>query len=839
MKEKMNVGGMTCSACQAHVEKSVRKLEGIRSVEVNLLLNNMTVDYDETIVSQQDIIKAVESGGYSASPMTEKKEVKVDVIEDDTKKQKKNLIICIGLLLVLMYITMGHMVGLPLPWFMEGVENCIAFAFTQMLIASVIIMIQKHYYINGFKSLIHKAPNMDTLIMLGSGASYLYGIYAIYAMGYGLGHQDLELAMYYRHQLYFESAAMIVTLISVGKFMEANSKKKTSDAISKLMQLAPDTVVVIRDGKEIEVAMSEVVVGDKVVVRSGGRIGVDGIIIEGRASIDTSALTGESLPVDRSVGEEVMSATLVVDGHIIYEASRVGSDTTLSKIIDLVSEASASKAPISRLADKVSGIFVPTVMSIALLTFIIWLSQGESFSFALSMGISVLVISCPCALGLATPTAIMVGTGKGAENGILIKSASSLETAHQVDTVILDKTGTITYGKPHVEAIETSLSEQELLTYVASLETMSDHPLANAIKEKANGLALYEVNNGQNIIGKGLVGEVNGHQMGVGNLTLASDLGIETETAKQQMEEFASTGMTPLLCFMDERYVGIIGIADQIKPSSQKAIARLKEMGLHVMMVTGDHPTTANALAKKAGVDDVVSQVLPQNKEKIVRDLMDAGHKVMMVGDGINDAPALTRADVGVAIGAGSDIALDSADIVLMRDDLVDVVSAIELSRKVIKNIKENLFWAFFYNTVGIPLAAGLFYHSHGIALSPMIGAACMSMSSFCVVSNALRLRFFKPSLTIEPQPEQPKHVEEKVEIKEEKTMTKTLSIEGMMCMMCVSHVKKALEKMDGVTSVEVSLDNNNAVVTLSKDIPEETFKAVIEEEGYVLKGIA
>lgn len=838
MKEKMNVGGMTCSACQAHVEKSVSKLEGVRKVEVNLLLNNMIVDYDEKVVSQQDIIKAVESGGYTASAINDKKDVKPTGIPDDNKKQKRNLIISIVLLLVLMYIAMGHMVGLPLPSFMDGIENAMAFALTQMLIASVVMLIQKHYYVNGWKALIHKAPNMDTLIMLGSGASYIYGIYAIYAIGYALGHQDMMMASHYRHQLYFESAAMIVTLISVGKYMESNSKKKTSDAISKLMKLAPDTVSVIRNGIEEEINIADVVVGDRVVARTGGRIGVDGRIIEGHASIDTSALTGESLPVDKGVGDEVMSATLVLNGHIIYEASHVGSDTTLSKIIDLVSEASASKAPISRLADKVSGIFVPTVISISIVTFIIWLAMGQTFSFALSMAIAVLVISCPCALGLATPTAIMVGTGKGAENGILIKSATSLETAHQVDTVILDKTGTITYGKPSVEAIQSTIEENELLRYVASLEAISDHPLALAIKEKARQLPLYSVDDTQNLIGKGLIGKVNGHDLGVGNITLANELGVETIEAQKQMELFAAKGMTPLLVFMDGKYVGIIGIADQIKPNSKKAIMRLKEMGFHVMMVTGDHPTTAKALAKKAGVDDVVSQVLPQNKERIVFDLMKKGHKVMMVGDGINDAPALTRADVGVAIGAGSDIALDSADIVLMRDDLIDVVSAIELSHKVIKNIKQNLFWAFIYNTIGIPLAAGLLYNSHGLALSPMFGAACMSLSSFCVVSNALRLRFFKPSLKSEPIEVAP--IINIIEAKEEENkMKKTLSIEGMMCMHCVAHVRKALEKMEGVSEVEVSLDNNNAVVTLTKDIEEATFKAVIEDAGYELKGIA
>lgn len=833
MKEKMNIGGMTCSACQAHVEKSVKALEGVSKVEVNLLLNNMTVEYDEAVVSSQDIIDAVESGGYSACPLTKKDshEEKLEEVLDDSETLRQKLWMSIILLLILMYITMGHMVGLPLPSFLAGVENAIPFAMTQLILTTVILLIQKHYFVNGWKALRHHASNMDTLIMLGSGAAYVYGIFAIYAMGYGFGHGNHEMVMNYSHQLYFESAAMIVTLIFVGKYLESRSKKKTSDAISKLMQLAPETVVVKRNGQEEEIPVEQVRIGDLIVVRSGGRIGVDGRIVDGSGVLDTSALTGESIPVDKGVGDEVMSATILVNGHLTYEATHVGSDTTLSKIIDLVSEASASKAPISRLADKVSAIFVPTVMTISLVTLLVWLALGKDFNFALSMAISVLVISCPCALGLATPTAIMVGTGKGAENGILIKSAESLEIAHEIDTVVLDKTGTITYGKPSVERIETDLDEERLLAYVASLESISDHPLAKAVIERAHGLPLYTVKDAQNIIGMGLVGTVDGHRLGIGNIALAKEFLNDIKSVEIKSEQFAQEGMTPLVVFMDELFVGIIGIADKIKPNSALAIARLQEMGISCKMLTGDHPTTARALARKLALDDVIAEVLPADKERIVSELVSQGHCVMMVGDGINDAPALMSASVGVAIGAGSDIALDSADIVLMRDDLADVVSAIELSRSVIKNIKENLFWAFFYNIIGIPLAAGVFYPINGWALSPMFGAAAMSLSSVCVVTNALRLRSFKPSLKIE---------NEKMEIiQEDREMKKVFNIEGMMCQMCVKHVTNALNGIDGVASTEVNLENNQAVVTLTHDVSEETFKKAIEEAGYIWKGLA
>lgn len=831
----MNIGGMTCSACQAHVEKSVKALKGVEKVEVNLLLNSMNVVYDENILTQKAIIEAVESGGYTATPENQIfKNTKSEIVKDESEELKKKLLVSVFLLILLMYITMGHMVGLALPSFLTGPENAISFAMTQLIIASLIMMIHKRYYINGWKALKNRASNMDTLIMLGSFAAYLYGIYAIYAIGYGLGHHLDDIVMHYMHQLYFESAAMIVTLISVGKYLESRSKRKTSDAISKLVALAPDTVTLKKDGLEIEVPVEQVAVGDLIVVKAGGRIGVDGKIVEGQGSLDMSSLTGESLPVDKTVGDEVMSATVLVNGHLIYQATHVGKDTTLSKIIDLVSEASASKAPISRLADKVSAVFVPVVMSIALITFIVWLALGKDFSFALSMGISVLVISCPCALGLATPTAIMVGTGKGAENGILIKSAESLEIAHEIDTVVLDKTGTITYGKPRVETIESTIERDRLLSYAASLESISDHPLSKAILEASNGLKRYPVKDARNLIGKGLIGIVEGHPFGIGNMTLANDFNVDIKTAQAKIEKYAQQGMTPLLVFMDETIVGVIGVADKIKPTSQKAIERIKKMGIHVKMLTGDHPLTAHALGEKMGLDDVVAEVLPQDKEQIVRTLVSEGHRVMMVGDGINDAPALMSASVGVAIGAGSDIALDSADIVLMRDDLADVVTTIELSHAVIKNIKENLFWAFFYNMIGIPLAAGVFYPVNGWTLSPMFGAAAMSLSSVCVVSNALRLRFFKPSLRME-------YNEEKQEIKnqEEIKMQKVLFIEGMMCQHCVMHVKKALEKVEGISGAEVSLENNQALITLEHEVSDDTLKSAIEDAGYTLKGIA
>ncbi len=846
MKEKMKIEGMTCSACQAHVEKSVRALDGVIEANVNLLLNTMNVEYDEQKVSEQDIIRAVESGGYGACPINPEtsaapaKTRPTEKLEEEAKHLKQRLWASVILLLILMYISMGHMFGFPLPWFLEGTQNAIAFAFTQFLIASVILLIQKHYFINGFKALYHRAANMDSLIAVGAGASYLYGIFAIYMIGYGLGHGDQALAHHYQMDLYFESAAMIVTLISVGKYLESRSKGKTSDAISRLMELAPDTAIIVRDGEEMEVSLQEVRKGDHVIVRSGGRIPVDGIVLEGEGYVDESALTGESIPVKKKTGDKLMSATLLNNGHMVYEATHVGEDTTLSKIINLVEEASASKAPISRLADKVSAVFVPAVMTIALLTFVIWLLLGQEFSFALSMGISVLVISCPCALGLATPTAIMVGTGKGAENGILIKSAESLEIAHEVDTIIFDKTGTITYGRPNVIRIESEMDHQELLRLAASLETISDHPLAKAVLRRAKGLTLEPVRHAENLIGKGLYGEVSGHQVAIGNESLMKHLHIALKDASNHVDAMADEALTPLIVAIDGEIKGYIGIADEIKASSLEAIARLKEMGIHLMMLTGDHQKNAMALQKKLGLDKVVAEVLPQDKEQVVSSLVKEGHRVMMVGDGINDAPALTSASVGVAIGAGSDIAIDSADIILIRNDLRDVVSAIELSRKVIVNIKENLFWAFIYNIIGIPLAAGVFYYLNGWRLTPMFGAAAMSLSSFCVVSNALRLRFFKPSLahTSSSVHEETLELNQKEVEEEEKKMQKTIQVEGMMCQHCVAHVKNALEKIPGVQA-EVSLEKNQAVVTMDTPVADETFAQAIQDAGYECKGIA
>lgn len=834
MKEKMNIGGMTCSACQAHVEKSVRALKGVSQADVNLLLHTMTVTYDEKVVSQQDIVQAVEKGGYTAQPLSKTTSNQSKAVLSQPHDEKKRLWICVVLLLILMYFSMGDMAGLQLPAIFCGNENALILSLTQMLLASMVMLLQNHYYINGWKALKHRAANMDTLIMLGSGAAFVYGVFAVYFIGYGLGHQNEMMVTHYLHQLYFESAAMIVTLVSVGKYLESSSKSKTSEAISKLISLAPDTVTVIQDGKEQEVRLEDVCVGDQIIVRSGGRIGVDGKIVSGHGAVDESALTGESLPVDKQIGDRVMSASVLVNGHFVYEATHIGTDTTLSKIIELVQEASASKAPISRLADKVSGIFVPTVITIATVTLLVWLALGQDFSFALSMAISVLVISCPCALGLATPTAIMVGTGKGAENGILIKSAESLEIAHQVDTVVLDKTGTITSGQPTVEVIETTGDVDRLLIYAASLEAISDHPLAKAVFQEAQQrqLQLLPSVDGHNYIGKGLMGMVDGHRVGIGNSQLAADFGLGVATAQAKIDAFAMQGMTPLLVFVDDALAGVIGLADQVKAGSKDAIAALKSMGIHVKMLTGDHPKTAAAIAQKVGIEDVVAEVLPADKERIVRELKAAGHRVMMVGDGINDAPALMSASVGVAIGAGSDIALDSADIVLMRDDLADVVMAIELSQAVIRNIKQNLFWAFFYNSIGIPLAAGVLYPTYGLMLNPMFGAAAMSLSSVCVVSNALRLRFFKPKhRTMES------HVKQQIK-EEKKTMKKILDIEGMMCQHCVMHVRKALEKIDGVTVEEVSFEKNQAVVTLHAALDDKIFNDAIEDAGYTLKGI-
>jgi len=824
--EKFNVTGMTCSACSAHVEKSVKKLNGVKSVNVNLLQNNMHVDFDETAVSVDDIINAVVSGGYGASVAGKEQEKKDNKIDNEISNMKFRLIVSLVCLVPLMYISMGHMWGWPFLNVFHGAENGITFALTQMLLMLPIMYVNRKYYITGFKTLFHGAPNMDSLIAIGSGAAFTYGIIAIYCIGYGLGHGDKEFAHSYMMNLYFESAAMILALITLGKFLESRAKGKTSQAIEKLIDLSPKTAVVIRDGKEVTVGVDDVQIGEIVAVKAGQSVPLDGVIVEGNGAIDESAITGESIAVEKNVGDKVIGATINKSGYFKFKVEKVGEDTALSQIIHLVEEASASKAPIAKLADKVSGIFVPVVISIAVITIIVWLLLGKGVSFALSMGISVLVISCPCALGLATPTAIMVGTGKGAQYGILTKSAESLETAHQVDTVVLDKTGTITEGKPSVTDIApVGISDKELLQIAASIEYLSEHPLAKAIVEKADGLEFSDVADFEQIVGQGVKGNVDGKKVLAGNYKMMRENNIEVS----EDEIFANDGKTSLYFAVDNKFVGIIAVADTIKETSRQAIEDMRNMGLDVIMLTGDNAVTANAIKNKLPLSSAVAEVLPSDKEEVVRKLQQSGHKVAMVGDGINDAPALTRADVGIAIGAGTDIAIESADIVLMKSNLQDVVTSIELSHSVIKNIKENLFWAFFYNALGIPIAAGVLYGIAGLKLNPMIAALAMSFSSVFVVSNALRLRFFKPKCN---------NIKTVKNEKENITMTKTIKINGMMCSHCTGRVGEVLNAINGV-SAEVSLDNGGqAVVTLAKDVSDDVLKKAVVDAGYEVVGI-
>lgn len=786
----------------------------------------MHVDFDETAISVDDIINAVVSGGYGASVAGKEQEKKDNKIDNEISNMKFRLVVSLVCLVPLMYISMGHMWGWPFLSVFHGAENGITFALTQMLLTLPIMYVNRKYYITGFKTLFHGAPNMDSLIAIGSGAAFVYGIIAIYCIGYGLGHGDKEFAHSYMMNLYFESAAMILALITLGKFLESRAKGKTSQAIEKLIDLSPKTAVVIRDGKEVTVGVDDVQIGEIVVVKAGQSVPLDGVIVEGNGAIDESAITGESIAVEKNVGDKVIGATINKSGYFKFKVEKVGEDTALSQIIYLVEEASASKAPIAKLADKVSGIFVPVVISIAVITIIVWLLLGKGVSFALSMGISVLVISCPCALGLATPTAIMVGTGKGAQYGILTKSAESLETAHQVDTVVLDKTGTITEGKPSVTDIApVGISDKELLQIAASIEYLSEHPLAKAIVEKADGLELSDIADFEQIVGQGVKGNVDGKKVLAGNYKMMRENNIEVS----EDEIFANDGKTSLYFAVDNKFVGIIAVADTIKETSRQAIEDMRNMGLDVIMLTGDNAVTANAIKNKLPLSSAVAEVLPSDKEEEVRKLQQSGHKIAMVGDGINDAPALTRADVGIAIGAGTDIAIESADIVLMKSDLQDVVTSIELSHSVIKNIKENLFWAFFYNALGIPIAAGVLYGIAGLKLNPMIAALAMSFSSVFVVSNALRLRFFKPKRN---------NIKTVKNEKENITMTKTIKINGMMCSHCTGRVGEVLNAIDGV-SAEVSLDNGGqAVVTLAKDVSDDVLKKAVVDAGYEVVGI-
>lgn len=838
MKQKFDVTGMTCSACSAHVEKSVSKLEGVQCVNVNLLQNSMVVEYDDNALGTTDIIHAVESGGYGASVQGETKtqEAPKNVAAEEMHHMKRRLIASFCFLIPLFYISMGHMMGAPLPAILLGDENVMIFALTQLFLTIPVLIINKKYYVVGFKALWNRAPNMDSLIALGSAASVVYSVFAIYSMAYAMGHGDLMTAHHYGMELYFESAAMILTLITVGKYMETRSKGKTSEAISKLMDLAPKTATVLRNGVEQEIPVEEVVTGDTIIVKPGQRIPVDGKIIEGFSAVDESAITGESIPVEKQVGDTVIGATVNKSGYFRMTATRVGKDTTLSQIIVLVEEAGASKAPIAKLADKVSGVFVPVVITIAVLAAVIWFVAGnQPFSFALSIGIAVLVISCPCALGLATPTAIMVGTGKGAEYGILVKSAESLEIAHQVQTVVLDKTGTLTEGKPVVTdvVLAKGILRNRLLKQAAAVEALSEHPLAEAIvayaKEKE--VAFEKAENLTATAGQGVEADVAGKHILAGNLKMMQERGIQLGEWEEKAVELAEAGKTPLFFAENETFLGIVALADTLKPTSKAAVDAFHQMGIEVVMLTGDNKRTAEAIAKELDIQ-VIAEVLPQDKEREVRRLQEQGKKVAMIGDGINDAPALMRADVGVAIGAGTDVAMESADIILMKSDLMDAVTAIELSHATIRNIKENLFWAFFYNACGIPLAAGVFYPLLEWKLNPMFAAAAMSFSSAFVVGNALRLRLFRPKYAKTTTALPKEDIQKEPTHKEEIGMKKVLKIEGMMCNHCTGRVEKALNDLEGVTA-EVSLEGKSATVTLSKEVSDETLVQTVTDAGY------
>lgn len=821
MKKKYDIIGMSCSACSAHVDKAVRQIDGVYDVSVNLLANQMVVDFDEKKVNDVIIKEAVEKAGYKALEEKEEKMIKSDNNDDN---KKKNLILSFCFLIPLFFISMGHMMGLPLPSFLEGEENMMVFALTQLMLVLPIMYLNRDYYRRGFKALFRKSPNMDSLIAMGSSAAFIYSVYAVFMMGYEMGHGQLLLAHEYMMKLYFESAGMILTLISLGKYLESRSKKKTQEAIQKLMNLMPSTAILWQDGVEKLVDIKDVHVGDIVVVKAGQSIPLDGIIVDGMTSIDESMITGESLPVDKGVHDKVIGATMNQSGCIYVKVTHTDEETVLSQIITLVEEASSSKAPIAKLADKISGIFVPVVMVIAFFTFVIWLLVGESFHFALTCGISVLVISCPCALGLATPTAIMVGTGRGAQLGILIKSAQELELLSKADTIVLDKTGTITLGKPTVNEVICLIdSKDEFLSFVASIEKLSSHPLAIAINDYMNDhhIEAKKVMDFENIQGQGLKALYQEKILLSGNKRLMEAYSIDLSTVYKRSEELAKEGKTPLYYAYDGQLIGMMVVSDVLKPTSQEAINHLKEMGLHIYMLTGDHQLTANSIASQLGIE-AIGEVLPQDKEQKIRDLQKNHHKVIMVGDGINDAPALMRADVGIAMTSGTDIAMDSADIVLMKNDLNDVVTSIELSRAVIKNIKENLFWAFFYNCIGIPIAAGVFYPIFHLLLDPMFGGAAMSLSSLFVVSNALRLRFFKPKYN---------------QIKEKREMKKEMLIEGMMCPHCVAHVTKALESIKGVKA-DVSLEKKHAIVTLENEVADEVLIKAVVDAGYEVKGM-
>ena len=858
--KQYTVTGMSCAACSARVEKAVSKVDGVTSCSVSLLTNSMGVEGSAT---DAQIVEAVEQAGYGASPkgtatesdndkannsLEQLKAAQDALVDRETPKLRNRLIASLIFLVVLMYFSMGHMMwGWPLPEFFNG--NHVAMGLLQLLLTVAVMVINQKFFISGFNGLIHGAPNMDTLVALGSAASFGYSVYALFAMTAAQVNGDMDAVMSYMHEFYFESAAMILALITVGKMLEAHSKGKTTDALKSLMQLAPKTATVVRDGVEQEISVDAVKKGDIFVVRPGENIPVDGEIIDGTTAVNESALTGESIPVDKQPKDAVSAATVNQSGFIKCRATRVGEDTTLSQIIQMVSDAAATKAPIAKIADRVSGVFVPAVITIAIITIIAWLIAGETVGFALARGISVLVISCPCALGLATPVAIMVGNGKGAKSGILFKTAASLEATGRTQIVALDKTGTITSGEPKVTDIvpdetffeETGNHAGALLAIAASVEAKSEHTLAKAIMERAktDEIAVAEVTDFSAVVGNGLTAILAGKMIKAGNLAFVSKFVKVSDDMRAKAVEFSKEGKTPLFFAADDRLCGIIAVADTIKEDSPEAVRQLKNMGIRVVMLTGDNEQTANAIGKQAGVDEVIAGVLPDGKEAVIRKLKKQG-RVAMVGDGINDAPALTRADMGIAIGAGSDVAIDAADVVLMKSRLIDVPAAVRLSRATLTNIHENLFWAFFYNVIGIPLAAGLWYPLLGWKLNPMFGAAAMSLSSFCVVTNALRLnlcRVYDPKHDRKATPDR-KNKTNKPNESEEKSMTKTMNIEGMMCGHCEARVKKALEALDAVSEAVVSHESGTAVVTLSSDISDEKLKETVEAEDYKVTSI-
>ena len=853
--EQFNVTGMSCAACSARVEKAVSKVPGVTSCSVSLLTNSMGV---EGTASSADIIKAVQDAGYGASPKAaggaaaaSSTNADLDALADhETPKLKRRLIASVGFLLVLMYFSMGHMMwGWPLPHWFDG--NHIAMGLVQLLLAGIVMVINQKFFINGFKGLIHRSPNMDTLVALGSMASFVWSTYALFAMTRAQVDGNSELVMHYMMEFYFESAAMILTLITVGKMLEARSKGKTTDAIKSLMKLAPKTATLLRDGAEVTVPIEQVQKGDIFVVRPGENVPVDGIVLEGTSAVNESALTGESIPVDKAEGDKVSAATTNQSGFLKCQATRVGEDTTLSQIIKMVSDAAATKAPIAKIADTVSGFFVPAVITIAVITTIVWLLLGRELGYALARGISVLVISCPCALGLATPVAIMVGNGLGAKNGILFKTAASLEAAGRTQIVALDKTGTITSGEPKVTDIlpAEGVTEGELLTLAAALERKSEHPLAKAVlaHTEAQKLDAPEVTDFAALPGNGLAAKLDGVDIFAGSAVFIQTKVTVPAALQEKAAALSAQGKTPLFFGGADRLLGIIAVADTIKEDSPRAIKELQNMGIRVVMLTGDNQRTADAIGRQAGVDEVIAGVLPDGKEAVIRQLQASG-KVAMVGDGINDAPALTRADTGIAIGAGTDVAIDAADVVLMNSKLSDVPAAIRLSRATLRNIHENLFWAFLYNVIGIPLAAGVFI-PFGLTLNPMFGAAAMSLSSFCVVSNALRLNLFdlhstkrdhapKNASSLPAALTQPAAVENKESTKEDNSMKKTLNVEGMMCGHCEARVKKALESLPEVDEAVVSHEAGTAIVTLNAEVADDVLKKAVEDQDYKVTGI-